>query len=71
MLANTNSPNRNENDSSSATIRPLRRFGSTTRKAACQVLAPSNWAASIRSRRLIACRLLVIARYMNGSATVK
>ncbi|MCY1182951.1 hypothetical protein D9M73_235360 [compost metagenome] len=70
-MANTNSPNRKENDSSRAIIRPLRRFGSTTRKAACQVLAPSNWAASIRSRRLIACRLLVMARYMKGRAMVK
>ena len=59
------------NDRNSETIRPLRRLGSTTRKAAFQVLAPSSWAASIRSRRLIACRLLVMARYMKGRAMVK
>ncbi|MNT21710.1 hypothetical protein D3C72_1570570 [compost metagenome] len=70
MLANTNSPSRKERERNSAAKSPLRRQGITTSRKARRLLAPSRWAASIRSFSGTPCRLLASARYIKGSTTV-
>ncbi|MNS64438.1 hypothetical protein D3C72_975650 [compost metagenome] len=70
MLANTNSPSRKERERNSAASNPLRRQGITTSRKARALLAPSRWAASIKSLSGTPCRLLASARYMKGNTTV-